>query len=520
MTVNIANSHLNELGEAISQLLHYPYGCVEQTGSSLLPWIVSRDLPALLPLLHRGTNEIETAIQTGIARLFSMQTRSGGLGYWPGAREPMLWASAYGGLVLALAQHHGVEVPTSEFADLTKYLSEQLRFLGGNDADLSDFPLALYALALAGRPERAYCEKLYDLREKLSLENRALLALALAQSGGPAKMSHDLLSPKSNRRPYDYGDFGCRAREQAVRLLACIACSRFNAPVGSQTPVTKPVANATQDDQLAIDNLEADLMHEQRHGHWDTTQGDAWAVLALTEYSRTVDITLRETQGELAWQGKSVSFHLDKATNCFSLTLPLANTEDAPLILHNSSGTRLFTRVTLEARTPVAQQPRQDRGFSLQRAYERLDDDNHPWPLLETAAQSQPAASIRPIPLRVGDRVLVTLRLSLREPARYVAVDDALPSILEVVNSEFKTQAARGDSSEGGYWMADFHELRKDRYLSFANYLPTGNYTMRYIARVRAAGQVTAPSAKVEEMYHPDRYGLSETQPLASEPLN
>jgi hypothetical protein len=40
---------------------------------------------------------------------------------------------------------------------------------------------------------------------------------------------------------------------------------------------------------------------------------------------------------------------------------------------------------------------------------------------------------------------------------------------------------------------------------------------MRYIARVRAAGTVTAPSAKVEEMYHPDRCGLSGSEAISSE---
>ncbi|MCX6924218.1 MAG: hypothetical protein NT154_13550, partial [Verrucomicrobia bacterium] len=104
VTVYISNTRLNDLGETVSQLLHYPYGCAEQTGSSLLPWIVLRDSASLLPVLRRGTNDVDGAIRAGVARLFSMQTRSGGLGYWPRAKEPMLWASAYGGMALALAQ--------------------------------------------------------------------------------------------------------------------------------------------------------------------------------------------------------------------------------------------------------------------------------------------------------------------------------------------------------------------------------------------------------------------------------
>ena len=174
--------------------------------------------------------------------------------------------------------------------------------------------------------------------------------------------------------------------------------------------------------------------------------------------------------------------------------------------LINASSGPLYTSVLVEMRPAETAQPRQDRGFSLQRRYERLDDDNQP----------QLASN-----LRVGDRVLVTLRLNVREPARYVAIDDALPSILEAVNPEFKTQETRsappGDG--GDWWMSDFRELRKDRCLSFANWISPGTYTMRYVARVRAAGTVTAPSAKVEEMYHPERYGLSGSETISSAAL-
>ena len=47
VTIRVSNTRLSELGEAVSQLLHYPYGCAEQTGSSMLPWIVMSDAPAL-----------------------------------------------------------------------------------------------------------------------------------------------------------------------------------------------------------------------------------------------------------------------------------------------------------------------------------------------------------------------------------------------------------------------------------------------------------------------------------------
>ncbi|MCX6924075.1 MAG: hypothetical protein NT154_12830, partial [Verrucomicrobia bacterium] len=119
----------------------------------------------------------------------------------------------------------------------------------------------------------------------------------------------------------------------------------------------------------------------------------------------------------------------------------------------------------------------------------------------------------------VGDRVLVTLNLAVHEGARYVVIDDALPAILEAVNPEFKSQSAGLPSSSAGNdaeWMSSFREIRKDRCLFFADSIAQGNYTLRYVARVRAAGTVTAPPAKAEEMYHPQRYGLSGTQTVSS----
>ena len=127
-----------------------------------------------------------------------------------------------------------------------------------------------------------------------------------------------------------------------------------------------------------VDRLVDDLMRDQKQAHWGTTQGDAWSLLALTEYARQVEGQLQPAEGQLKWGGQSVSFHLDDRTNIFTQTLATTNLAGAGLTLINTTTNRLYTSVLVEARPPVAQQPRQDQGFGLQRRYERLDDDNHP----------------------------------------------------------------------------------------------------------------------------------------------
>ncbi len=176
----------------------------------------------------------------------------------------------------------------------------------------------------------------------------------------------------------------------------------------------------------------------------------------------------------------------------------------------SSSGT-VYANTSIAARPRELRQPRQDQGLGLSRTYHRLTDDNQ---------------VVEAKDLRVGDRVLVTLNVEARQAARFVAVDDALPSSLEAINPSFKNQETRGAPLAGSSpsnkqedWDGDFREMRTDRVLFFANDLMPGSYVIRYLARVRAAANVTAPSAKIEEMYHPNRYGLSGAQTLTSQPF-
>ena len=57
-----------------------------------------------------------------------------------------------------------------------------------------------------------------------------------------------------------------------------------------------------------------------------------------------------------------------------------------------------------------------------------------------------------------------------------------------------------------GWWSSDYKELRADRAVFFCDHLYAGRFRLQYLARVRAAGTATAPAAKIEEMYHPDRF--------------
>ena len=489
--VSFTNSRAIELGESLDHVLHYPYGCVEQTTSSTLPWISMRDFQGVLPALKRTDAEIADAVRHGVDRLLTMQTGSGGLSYWPGGEQPMFWGSAYGGLGLAMARRAGFPVPEEAFGRLCEYLSAQLRGAGEDGFDLhyghggpSDRCLALYTLAVAGRAEPAYQETLFKRRDELSTENRALLAMAVAESHGPGGMIAELLDPKQEIRTPEDDWFWSPSRDTAMRL---IAWSRY------------------QPDSPTVGKLVGELMEFRVGGHWSTTQGNCWSLLALGDYFHRVEKADTKISGTLSWNGRTESVAVDAESPL--KVVDFAFTGDAagkPMPLANPDQKNAFAEVLIESRPKSLVQPRQDQGYSIQRRYAKVEDDG----ILSELKDPH-----------VGDRVLVTLDVGVRHSAHYVVVDDALPAIFEAINPAFKSQETLAGQRLGRNWLSDHEELREDRALFFADDLPAGDYTIRYLARVRAAGTVTAPSAKIEEMYHPERFGLTETVQLTSQPL-
>lgn len=484
--VTVANTRLAGIGDGAAYLLDYPFGCAEQTVSAMIPWLVN-GLAPVIPALEKSAADRKSAITTGADRLISMQKESGGITFWPGARQPSLFASAWAGVALAKFRDVGLTAPIDASAALNRFLSESLRdeIIPSHPDALNDRALTLYALGLAGRAEPAYHEAMLQISGSLSEEARCWLAMAMARTGGEnaTAAARELLQSRAASTDA-FSPFGSAARQLAVRLLATVEID----PKSNTIPV-----------------MVAELLKLRTHGHWGNTQANAWALLAMEAYYTTVESAgtnpIKSVSGKILDGQSDHPFTVTKSSPVTEITMPFPGKANSPeLVVTNPKKGNLFGQTTFVIFPPLGVQPRQDRGFSVSRSYQKVSTDGTLLPAED---------------LRVGDRVMVSLQVESSRPAWFVAIDDPLPSILEAVNPDF---VSKSTSVQAPSAPVDFREVLNDRVRFFSDNLPAGTFTYHYLARVRNAGEATGAATKVEAMYQPDRFGLGNSQRLISNP--
>jgi uncharacterized protein YfaS (alpha-2-macroglobulin family) len=478
--LEFSRSPLVEAAGSIDFLLHYPYGCVEQTTSSLIPWLAVEELSPVIPHFEKlDEKKVDAAIQAGADRLLSMQLPDGSFAYWPGGKESVPWATSYAGLGLLMASEKGANVPDSAIESLTKNLIESLRGVAGEKSAqaLESHARTLLVLALAGSPQPAYRNVMVDRISELTPAARSLLATAIAveEEDNEANLvvARSVLTSKVPFKLKD-DDWMPWSADEAYKLIAWLAID----PEGPEP--TK-----------ALDRM---LRERNPYGQWQTTWVNGWSLMAMAAYAENQD---------LGDEPVSLSFDTAKGSEAILLSeeQPTASRSyklGPDLKLAVSANRNACVRIKVAAKPQVAPvQPVANNGLSIDRFYERIDGNG------SATALTEP---------QVGDLIRVSLRVTLpKDNTKYLVIEDPLPSVFETVNTDFKSQrAAVGISTSENDWQVSHSELRSDRASFFLDQVwRKGTYTLTYLARCTVAGQATAPPAKVESMYDPENFALS-----------
>jgi uncharacterized protein YfaS (alpha-2-macroglobulin family) len=250
----------------------------------------------------------------------------------------------------------------------------------------------------------------------------------------------------------------------------------------------------------------------EQAGHWSTTQETAWAIIGLTDWLVVTGELAADYEWQVSLNGQAVAEgEVDAATIDQTTDLQvaigdlLADTVNR-LTFSRAAGTdeagRLYYGAYLTYFKPVEQVKALDRGIIVSRQYSLQDDPTQPISEAE-----------------VGDFIQVKLTLIAPHDLYYVRVEDYLPAGTEAVDSSLATTSVVGQSPQlnrrdaktaWGWWYFTHTDLRDEKAVLFADYLPQGVYEYTYTLRASLPGEYRVIPTHAEEMYFPEVFGRSD----------
>ena len=513
LIVRLETSLAAAMQQGLDYLEHFEYECTEQVVSRFLPNILTYRALTRLGIENPELAErLPGLVAEGLEKLIVRQNSDGGWGWWE-YNESSATLTAYVVFALLHAQQNGFVV------DLDM-LSRGLDFLDDAIIDITDLTSSslanrqawlLYVLTLGGRAERIEkpIDALYEERAKLSHYARAYLAMSLKRVGnsdGVVTLVSDLMNAailSSTGAHWEEPDYDWWAMNTDTRSTAIILDALVD----------------LDPSQALLPNVVRWLMIARKDGIWETTQETAWALIALTDWMDATgelegayDYGAALDGAELHGGTASAQTHLDPTSITVTGETLDPGTDHRLTISRGDGPGTLYYTAHLSVRLPVEDVEPLSRGLIVQRQYVPAD-----CPLDEICPELTEVA--------VGDSIQVRLTIIAPHDLYYVVIEDPFPAGCEAVDTSLATASLADidpglfrESASGGwpwfYWWwwrwYSRSELRDEKAVLFADYLPAGTYSYQYTLRASVPGEFRVLPTSGYEFYFPEVFGRSD----------
>lgn len=556
LEVTMASTALGGYDENMRQLVEYPYGCLEQMSSRLVPFVSLRELSGIFgvpwspdvaedwigasALATRGSTDPDEVVKSTIREIERLQNVDGGYRYWASSPCSAQYASAMAVWALGRAKAVGYPVDAEGLARGQAYLADTVAAgkcercgWGCSKPDDATRVFALYALARTGAPRASYYGEFYERRKQLPLFGKAMLADAMFVGGGDRAQAKTLLAEIMNA-----------ARETPSEVHFQETDPRTYAALwSSDTRTTALVLETLVDispDHPFVPKIARYLNRvRDESGRYRNTQEAAFSLVALTELVRVKekevpDFTARVllAGNELVsnrFQGRSMKVAEDQ--------VPMSRVSGGGSLVFSKDGPgRLYYGARLRYAPKEMPTDPLDRGFTVQRWFEPY----------EGGGQTREFFA--------GELVRVRVRIASPMERHFAAIEVPLPAGLEAVDTSLASTAGlphgprdegpgpgyeyesaedlygAGDVEGEGYeeegsedeaedfsffarsFYSPFNhtEQRDDRVVIFADRLPPGVHVASFVARATTPGSFVLQPAHAEEMYAPEVFGRSD----------
>ncbi|MCR4822572.1 MAG: alpha-2-macroglobulin [Treponema sp.] len=535
LSLTLDATRLGLLGDGVNYLFEYPYGCMEQQSSKILPLVIFEDYIDVFNMDSQVTN-VRKLVKSYFKDWKNIQQKNGAFGYWPSSRTSDLFVSARIAHIYALAKERGyseselgidIKKLCTYIADENESLEKRADYIiRENDQTeiislfYSDYSRAYnyYVLALNGInvPE----EKLLKI---INRENQDISALAFS---GLAALVKDSSSP--------------------IAKTAAEKLKKFMKPTARGVDLTNPTAPkwayayyGDNGENLALalqlftlidkdDQINTRLLHSllsnQRSGYWKNTATTARvleSIYTLIKANNLDKTDLRATAFFNKEELAQASFQ-GAGAKPVSVKVPFEDekiskaTKDSPLPLEISKKGKgsLYYTVSMKYALPQELQEAKDQGIGL--TMEIFDNESG------KEIKADPESNV--LELESGKTYRVVMNVSSGYDRNFLALRAPIPSGGEILDATFVTSPDGASSASGmdlysndyddydGYYYGGDHYMSNQAIYNgeiqfFWDFFGKGKTTAEYKFRAVRRGVFPTPSASAQCMYEEEIFG-------------
>ncbi len=469
----------------LSYLVQYPHGCIEQTTSSTRPLLyVSELIDSVDPTLTANA-KLEDMVMSGVNRVLSMQTPSGGFGYWPGSAEPVEWGTAYATHMLLDAQKLKYAVPQDRIDNALSWMNQQVarrENRSGSDSYNDGAEAYMhYVLSMAGKGHKARAQKLVDqlgsqefYSDSQRAEQEYMLKAALYLAGD-RRYEKDLRNPDVSAvldERWNSWSFYSDRRRRGFML------STFQDLFGNDA-AGEPLAQRV-----------AEALKQERSGYY-TTQELVWGITGLGK--RVAGAASKFSPPVLTADGKEVAVQQGSKQRASDRTWALVRASERKglsLKVPEKGDGKLYLVLASDGVRVDGQYRTGGEGLTLERRYRDLEGN-----VLDVQGGS----------VKLADLVYVEVELknTSGERIQNIALVDRLPAGWEIENARLGRGGQVEWASADDQWSADYVNIRDDRVEVFGGLDAGESKKVVYAVRAVTSGKFTLPPVEAEAMYDP-----------------
>ena len=506
-------TRLGVLGSSVNYLFDYPYGCMEQQTSRLLPLVCFDEYIDIFGLDSKVGN-IKDCVTSWTKKWKDYQHEDGGFGYWPDSYYSSEYISTRVLYLYALAMKRGYtpeDIPIN-VKSLADYIVSQISEYKSSYANSNYYDynkaFACYVFSLLGNNSLDSVRKeLYAKVDDLTLDAAAYLSLAYANTGNSADFEKaQIITTKI--RPY-------LQQDQRTVTISKKAKSGYWFCYQNETVTYASILSAfttVNPDDKMVDKLIYTLLKKQAHGRWQNTITTSAVLesiytyiqkrnLDTTDYTATASLNGRELMKEnfkgVASKPKTLSLPFEDE---FISSLP--RDKAVPLVFEKDGDGYLFYTVEMKYALPDEAQAARDEGLKI--TYEITDFD--------TGELINIAKDTSDVTLQSGKLYKAKVFIQTDRSRDYVAIRAPIPSGAEILDSTLVTTGSAAQSDNSHNWRSWIsHKSVTDNEVQFFwDEMQSGRYFFDFTFRAVRRGVYPTPPVQGECMYEPEVFGRSD----------